>query len=579
MLLGTDQKRSVGKSSYDSPWLMVGYVFAVSVTLFSIFRMIWIVLQGSRLQHADYWRMIESLLQPDGSLSLSGLFNFSNVHFVAFPQFLYWLNIKIFAGSNIALGLIDVAIVCCTVGLLMLMIQRSSLGLAVRIVLLGCAGSILLSLSGAWNFMYGMSGAAWLSANLFVVAAIYLRSLDRNRTALAAAVLATISYGTGILAWPAIIVVGAVRRQFSQWWREWPYIVGLIISAIVVKTLGNSFSNTSSNDYFLIAQLAAKFLGNSVGLFGSLGEAAGWIALVGTPLCAIWLALVIRPQEDAGWIALAVYGWGALMVITQGRAIFMAAFSYQSRYYSLAAMTWLGFVVMVVLTMHTFSGFRSARADQGAKSTSEVATEKSGAVQVFVSTILVLLLTLGALISGQSEVEKRDLRFVDQRLKEIALQLNVVDGSVGYLEGFTNNTKAFDSTRRLQKLGHYPFVEDWNLDCGFLGETMHEFSKLRRGGKIRSVGSEKGLNSVSRIGGIIPGEAIVSGSIRCIVVTDKSGLVVGFGTPRPKGESATKQHFTALAHGIKGDYKVYFFDGGEGPILLSGPDVARYGKK
>jgi hypothetical protein len=579
MSLEADQKVSANTLPENSPLMRIGYAFCGFVVLFSVFRMIWVILEGSRLQYADYWLMIESLLRPDGSLSLPGLFNFSNHHFVAFPQLLYFLNIKLFAGSNIALGLIDVAIVCCLVGVLILMIRRSNLDRPLQLATMGLMGALLFGLSGAWNFTHGMSGAAWLSANLFVVTAIYQRSLDRNRTAFAAAVLATISYGTGIFAWPAILAVGIVRRPFAQWWREWPYVLGLVISAAIVKILSNNSGDTSTNDYLVIGQLAATFLGTSVGLSGGLAEAAGWVVLVGTPLCAIWLALFVRPQEDAGWIGLVAYGWSTILVITQGRAMFMAAFGYQGRYYSLAALTWLGFSVMLILTLKSLGGLISGRLDHDLNDSRALFHGQSGFIQTIVPYILILPLTVGVLISGDSEVEKRDLRIYDQELKEIALQLDVVDGSVAYLEGFSNNTKQFDSTQRLKIVGHYPFVEDWNLDCGFLGKKLQEFSTRRMGGEIRNVVSEKGLNFVSRIGGILPGEDIVKGSIHCILVTDTNSLVVGVGTPRPKDNGKSKQHFSALAHEIEGDHKVYIFDDGRWPILLSGLDVTRGGAK
>lgn len=574
MSLGADKKTTARTLSEDSSLLRVGYAFFGSIVLFAVLRMVWLILKGSSLQYADYWQMIETLLRPDGSLSLAGLFNFSNHHFVAFPQFLYWLNIKFFAGSNITLGLIDVLIVCVLIVILILMVRRSSLDKVLQLAIVGLAGALLFGQSGAWNFTHGMSGAAWLSANLFVVIAIYQRSLDRNRTALAAAVFATISYGTGIFSWLAIVVVGMVRRPVSQWWREWPYAVGLLVSVLVVKLLSNNLGDTSTTDFMLIAQLATTFLGNSVGLTGGLASAAGWLVLIGTPLCAVWLALFVRSQEGAAWIGLAAYGWSTILVITQGRGLFMAIYGYQGRYYSLAAISWLGFSVLVILTFRSLSGLIRGRADRDENGSRTLSGLEPGLFQTIAPYVLILPLTAGALISGDSEVKKRDLRIYDQELKEIALRLEVVDGSVGYLEGFSNNTRQFEATRPLKIVGHYPFVENWNLDCGLLGKKLQKFPTNRTGGEIRNVSPEKGLNSVSRIGGIIPNEALVEGSIHCIVVTDSNRLVVGVGTPRPKDQGRSRQHFSALAHGVGVGYEVFVFDDGKEPILLSGLNVA-----
>jgi len=537
--------------------------FFIGIALFSVLRMTWAVLDGSRLQYADYWRMIETLLQPDGSLSVSGLFTFSNHHFIAFAQLLYWLNIKLFAGSNIALGLIDVAIVCCTLGLLGLMIRRLELDRTLRFALFGLTGALLFSLSGAWNFIYGMSGAAWLSANLFAVAAIYLRSAERNITAIVAAVFATMSYGTGIFAWPAIIATGAVQRDFSQWWREWPYAVGFLISIVVVTSLSNSSGGTSSTDYLIIARLAASFLGSSVGLAGVWAEIAGWFALAAVPFLAIWLTFFMRSPAHAGWVGLALYGWCAILVITQGRAVFMAGYGYQGRYYSIAALTWLGLSVMMIQLLQTL------------RASGRVWGDKSRLFQSVFPWVWVLPLTLGALVSGTVQLEAREGRAVSQALGEIALQLDVVDGSVGYLEGFTDNTRPFDSTRRLEAVGHYPFVEGWDLDCGLLGQTLRATVTERRGGELHKVAPERGLESVNRIRGILPGENSVNEAIRCVVIVDPAGLVVGAGTPQRDGERGWV--FIGLAHAIKGKYRMFVFDEGNEPILLSDQSVNDHG--
>jgi hypothetical protein len=539
--------------------------FFIAIALFSVLRMTWAVLEGSRLQYADYWRMIETLLQPDGTLSVPGLFTFSNHHFIAFAQLLYWMNIKLFAGSNIALGLIDVVIVCCTLGLLGLMIRRLALDLTLRFALFGLTGALLFSLSGAWNFIYGMSGAAWLSANLFVVAAIFLRSTNRNITAIVAALLATMSYGTGIFAWPAIIATGAVQRDFSQWWREWPYAVGFLVSIVVVTSLSNSAGGTSSNDYLIIARLAAAFLGSSVGLAGVWAEIAGWFALAAVPLLALWLTFFLRSPAHAGWVGLALYGWCAILVITKGRAVFMAEHGYQGRYYSIAALTWLGLSVMMILLGKTLATSGRTRGDT------------SRLFQSVFPWVWLVPLTVGALVSGIGQLEARKERAVSQALGEIALQLDVVDGSVGYLEGFTDNTKPFDSTRRLEAVGHYPFVEGWDLDCGLLGQTLETTTLHRRGGELTKVVPERGLESVKRIRAILPGENAVKGAIRCVVVIDPAGRVVGAGTSRRDVERGWV--FIGIAHAINGKYRMLVFDEGSEPILLSDPSVNNRGKQ
>ena len=203
-------KSSITSQGNTAPWNYIYYAILTIVAAVSIYRMVDAVLSGSKLQYADYWRTIEHLLLPDGSIDMAGIFLFSNQHLIAIPQLLYWLNIKLFSGSNIALGLLVVAIVCSTAAVLYLMIRRSRIGHTLQLALLTMVVALLFGMAGAWNFIYAMSGAAWLTANFFVVLAVYLRSRDLTVAAFLTAILATLSYGTGILVWPAICAAGAL---------------------------------------------------------------------------------------------------------------------------------------------------------------------------------------------------------------------------------------------------------------------------------------------------------------------------------------------------------------------------------
>ena len=70
-----------------------------------------VVLGGSPLQNTDYWLMLPRFTSPDGGLDVVGLFHFENEHPVVIPQFIYWLNLRLFAGSNITLGFVVIALV------------------------------------------------------------------------------------------------------------------------------------------------------------------------------------------------------------------------------------------------------------------------------------------------------------------------------------------------------------------------------------------------------------------------------------------------------------------------------------
>ena len=153
-------------------------------------------------------------------------------------QFIYWLNLRLFSGSNITLGFVVLALVVGQLVVIALLLRQSAFRPVERMAIFVAASALLFDLTGTWNFSKAMSGTAWFSANLFAITAVYLRSRDRRGLAFGVAVLAAVSYGTGIAAWLAVIATGVSHRPVRQWWREWPYAVGFAATFVWYQLSG-----------------------------------------------------------------------------------------------------------------------------------------------------------------------------------------------------------------------------------------------------------------------------------------------------------------------------------------------------
>ena len=232
-----------------------------------------------------------------------------------------------------------------------------------------------------------MSGTAWFTANLFAISAVYLRSRDRRWPSFAIAVLAAISYGTGIVAWPAVIATGASRRPVRQWWREWPYAVGFAVTFVWYRLSdpGNSYPS----DPVEIVRGAAGMLGFVFGFSGVAGELVGCVALIGVPTLVVGLWLSSRQAAVAGWIGVATFGWLATLELAYGRVTTTGA---QNRYSSLAAYTWLG---LAALTMYTLRGVGERLAGRRVNGSKTVLTSP------WMSIVVVVPLFLGAVVAGR----------------------------------------------------------------------------------------------------------------------------------------------------------------------------------
>ena len=84
------------------------------------------------------------------------------------PQSIYWLNLQLFSGSNIALGLVVVALVVGHLVVVALLLRHSALRPVERMAIFVVASALLFDLTGTWNFSKAMSGTAWRSGSAFV---------------------------------------------------------------------------------------------------------------------------------------------------------------------------------------------------------------------------------------------------------------------------------------------------------------------------------------------------------------------------------------------------------------------------
>lgn len=525
--------------------------------MFPVARMALIVRDGSRLQHNDYWQMLPRFTDVNGGLDLGGLFTFQNQP-VVIPQIIYWLNMKLFAGSNISLGFVVVLLVLVQLAVVALLLRQSRLGAVESALILVVASALLFNLTGTWNFSKSMSGTAWFSANLFALIAVLLRSRDRSWWAFLLAVLASMSYGTGLAAWVAVIATGVTRRPSRSAWREWPHVVGFVTTLLWYQAAGGD-SGMTDRTYLDIVRQTAVLLGFVLGLDGALGSAVGLLALVVVP---VLIAALVSTTSAAGWVGVATFGLIATLEVSFGRTVVLQLFGTQDRYSSPPAVLWLGLFALVLVALRRF-GCRSSTAD---------GTERRAASFGRLLPLAVAApLLVGAVTAGSTQADEMLALNHPQELREIALRLDATDGTA-YLIGFFTATSTVTEVMRAN--AHHPFVEGWDLDCGLLDTQLDaaEGRPVRRG---------QGALTSGRPITALPGAVELSGHLtmeldaRCVVIANEDGVVVGAATigagagAHPVPASSTR--FQALARRGEGAYRAFVvLEGSSDPLLLEG---------
>lgn len=470
------------------------------------------VARSPRLQMLDYWHVLLRITNPDGSLHLAGFRFLQNEHPLMVPSVFYWLDAKLFAGDNRVLGYLTVVVAVATV-LLLRAALPTSLPAIVRASIVVGSSALIFSLHGLHNFALGMSGVAWLTANLIVVAALLLGVRGRWWLAWIAGGIACMSYGTAFAVWPALTLLAFTRKE--PWWKRLAP-VGLFVVTIVVWQLLRPDVGPGSRPASDIGTFGYTFL-TVIGHLWTSTEAgiavfAGVVMLFGYG--ALLTVPAARERHLWFWWALALHAVLASAMIAAARIDFGVDFGLSSRYTSLSALASVPLLVILVSVLH-----RRAR---------------EAAPRLAVAAVAVGL--AGFMLGSPAATSVRSA------LSEVPLQAVAMRAGVGDQYGARLPAAAVLNPR-LEAMGHYPFSDDFTLGCGGpeLGTVLDrdgmkrlpmadKKDKTKPAGWVDKVEARK---DASLVRGWATG---IDDPVRCVVYIDATGKITGGGQyhlPRP----------------------------------------------
>jgi hypothetical protein len=526
------------------------------------------VMAAPLMSYQDYWETLHRITNPDGSPHLRGFFTYQNEHPFTVPSAVFYLTARFAGGDNRTLGYYVILVAAVTVLLLRWLLPRAWSPMA-RAWLTVMLSFVVFCPAGLWNFVRGMSGVAWLTANLFAVLAIAFATKRWTVLAVAAACIAVLSYGTGFGALLAIAVVAFVLRQ-ARWRVFAPLALLVVTGAIWVATShgGTSGGGVSHNP----ALLASTFLSN-LGLLwaptatetGALLGAAG-LALLALAAGVVWRrrspvagaaadaaaadgaadgaldARAVDPRAEyddvAPWWGLAVYAIAASGLIALGRSEAFGGDGVQSRYTSLPALFW---IAVIIVTLRVLLAGQLL----------------VGRVTAVAVTVLVFY-AQSVPLSNQAVSEQPT-----QDLLATAVRLDAAD-SFGPRFLFPN-----EMVPRLKTLGDYPFDSRYSLGCGGLvpGDTVNAGSARPLAPTAARIDTDQ-LTVDSRM---LRGWLLTTDPVRCVLLVDGAGKIVGggaYGFARPdvaalRGRADQAVGWQAVAPSAQRDVHVLIgFDNG-----------------
>ena len=487
------------------------------LALVPVVAMIIEVSRAGKLQWLDYWYVLIRITNPDGSFRPEGLLTPQNEHPLMIPSLLYWADAKLADGDNRVLGYLVVVIAAATVLLLRSVLPRTLPPLA-RAGLVVAASALVFSLQGMHMFVRSMSGSAWLTANLIVVASLLFGARGKWWPAWVAGILASASYGTAFALWPALALLATLRRD------RWPYRV--VPLGIFVVIIGIWYA-LKPNDW--VGGTPASDIGSLLFTFLTIlgkmwtANVPGFAVVAGVLTLVVYTVLATNrtAQQPAlrFWWALACFGVLACGMTGMARMDFGAEFGLESRYSSIAAIAAIPLLVIMAVVLHR--GLR--------RNAQKIAVTAVG--------IGVIGFTLGV----PTAAELRDA------IREHPLEAVAIRAGYGDALGPVLPREA-ELEPDLRALSHYPFNDSFSLGCG--GPELGSTIDLSDADPLPAPGTRAPTEPVGVINAIDDrGEAdVITGwatggaqrgadQVSCVLVVDGNGTVVGGGVSgQPRGD-------------------------------------------
>ncbi|ESY91022.1 hypothetical protein [Mesorhizobium sp. LNHC209A00] len=483
-----------------------------------------LTVQARGVPDADYWSIFTSLV---GSLdrlpTLPDLYVRGGEHIVAGAKLFYLLNFHLTGGDNIGLSVIAVAF-----SLLIALVFSSALSLFARsrfeAFVIGIAVSLFVfSPLAAHNFFVGMSGVAWIGANLFTVLAAFAfwqsAENDRRFGYLAAIVLAAIAaqfYSTGLTALCAVGIQGICADKT----RRLGIVIFTIGMAYVMFILMNITVQQAERSFnpIQIALFCFTFIGG--GLVTSQ-LAAFWLGIVGIAAAVLMIgSCILRPDESrfrsAFWITLMAYAVMSSGLAAIGRANYGTGgygIALASRYATIPALFWVGLF-----------GVISCRI-------SDAAFNRCLSIAMFAAAAALIL------VNGTPRLMDALARAEGKDFVTLALSLGVKDPSLMQQYVTPHPFEYYDIEDDLKKFNHVPF-DGRNFGCPSLGAQIAIGSQPNSLTGYIDVVSKIQDPQWGRVSGWVAdtsnkwppllGSDILS-TYSCIAFLDGTGTVVGLG--------------------------------------------------
>ena len=491
----------------------------------------------------DYWGNIRGLITENGvTLNLWNLLHHNNEHVVFIPKLIYAANYVLTSGNNVGLIIYSIlAGAACAIILLLLakdLLHDTPARWAFCAVLFPLA---MFSGKLSHSYYFGMSGAQWLTADIFVIlsAAAMAKAAQAEGTrwllaSLLAALLGVLSYSTAIYSLLVLLVFCGIFLLVPKFRGRipWPALVG--VAAFILLVLAVWLINRPHPqghppldfDPIGLAGFVLIYLGSAL----SEGYAA---PVVGLAICAV-AALAIHRLLAEGrdillWVTLLLFAPFNALMTGIGRLGFGMKAAFSSRYQSVTVISLIALIALVLAALPR--------------------DNTRGSVRVRFVGLAVLVVAAVFFVTNNKTIKMYAKRIAGKPVAEIAMRLGVAGDQ--HIQAATKAINQFHAVLpALRATHHVPFNTRSRCE-EMLGQRLVAAANIPVGAidklAVYSVSHE------TRTAIELSGWAAQEGNpAECIAIVDGTGVVIGAGIsggirPGPFTQGSRRSGWKAVA--------------------------------
>jgi hypothetical protein len=349
------------------PALVKKLLIAIALTLPALFTFHYVWQFGLRIPYYDQWEFVPLLEKMHNhTLTLADVWRQHNEHRILFPKILMLVLARL-SNWNIFLELCANMVIAAFILLLLLSLLRST-SEETPFWLKMFISLMVFSMFQSENWSWGWQIQIFLSV-LGSVIAIWAADKWQGKAigltvVISGAVLSSYSFNTGLVTWPAVLVVMLLQKK----WKRKHIMILLLACVVTVLLYYYNYTKCPSHSFlfffiehpFLYARYVLTYLGASLCwtyLFAPI-TALIMLALISLAIINIWRFDKQKLRYLAPWLAFASYACLAACITGVGRTAngwqqaFVSRYTTFSLYLPLSTAVLLWYSIKLNLTMN-----------------------------------------------------------------------------------------------------------------------------------------------------------------------------------------------------------------------------------